>query len=252
MLQKIKRYGWKPDIPDHRDFTASKPELLRLPALDSLRSLCPPIYDQGNFGSCVSNEVKFGVDFQRTKQGMTLLDGSRFFIYYNGRIIEGEDIASDSGLMVRNGIKSVVTYGVCPETMWNYVDANFANKPDPVCYAYAVTHKTLKYQRVMQTLYGLKYQIAVKKIPVIFGFAVYESFESQATATTGIMTMPGKRETTVGGHCVAIVGYNDSRSAFEVRNSWGPDWGDKGYFWMPYDYAADPNLCDDFWEITLE
>ncbi len=253
MPLRIQKYGWKPDIPDHRDFTAARPErIVPLPEESSLRSLCPPIYDQLNRGSCVSNGTKFGVDFQRTKQGLPLLDGSRFFIYYNGRIIEGEDPNSDSGLMVRNGIKSVVAYGVCPESLWPYDDANFAAKPSPECYANAVTHKTLKYARVLQNVYGLKYQIAVKKIPVIFGFTVYQSFETAAVANTGIMPMPNFHEKAVGGHCVSCVGYSNARNAFEIRNSWGSDWGDAGHFWMPYEYAADSGLADDFWEITLE
>ncbi len=253
MPLRIQKYGWKPDIPDRRDFAATRPPpIVVLPEETSLRPSCPPVYDQTRYGSCVSNGVKFGVDFQRVKQGLPLLDGSRFFIYYNGRIIEGEDLNSDSGLMVRNGIKSVVAYGVCPESLWPYEDANFAAKPTPACYAEAVTHKTLKYARVLQTLYGLKYQVAVKKIPVIFGFTVYESFESEEVAKTGIMPIPHMREKAVGGHCVALMGYDNARKSFEVRNSWGADWGDQGYFWMPYDYVIDCGLADDFWEITLE
>src|SRR5256885_536229 len=127
---KIQHYGWKPDIPDHRDLIAPHPvRTSGLPPEFSLRSLCQPIYNQQNLGSCVSNGVKFAVDFQRMKQGLDPLDGSRLFIYYNGRRIEGDDPNYDSGLQVRTGIKSVVGYGVCPEAAWPYEIDQFSMKP---------------------------------------------------------------------------------------------------------------------------
>ena len=87
--------------------------------------------------------------------------------------------------------------------------------------------------------------------PFIFGFSVYESFESDAVAATGIVPMPGKTETCLGGHAVMAVGYDDSKQWIIVRNSWGPDWGDKGYFYLPYAYITNNNLADDFWTIRL-
>ncbi len=266
MAFKIARYGWKPDTPDPRDKIAAPPAhvdgvMPELPESFSLRELCPPPYNQGNLGSCVSNALAFAVDFQRVKQGLPpLAPPSRLFIYFNGRSVEGgvahngdtSDTAADTGLMVRDGIKSVVAYGVCPESAWPYDTAAIRTRPPASCYADAVAHKTLKYQRVLQTVYGLKYQLAVKKIPVVFGFNVYKNFESKATAATGVMAMPKPWSRVIGGHCVAFVGYDNARNAFEVRNSWSPDWGDHGYFWMPYEFAGDPDLASDFWEITLE
>jgi C1A family cysteine protease len=83
----------------------------------------------------------------------------------------------------------------------------------------------------------------------VFGFAVYEGFESQQTARTGVVEMPGAGERMLGGHAVVAVGYDDPAKRFIVRNSWGATWGQKGYFTMPYAYLADRNLCDDFWTI---
>jgi C1A family cysteine protease len=87
--------------------------------------------------------------------------------------------------------------------------------------------------------------------PFVFGFTVYESFESEDVARTGNVPMPGADERIVGGHAVLAVGYDDDESRFICRNSWGSDWGDAGYFYMPYAYLLDNNLSDDFWTIRL-
>ena len=85
--------------------------------------------------------------------------------------------------------------------------------------------------------------------PFVFGFTVYESFESQQVSKTGKVYMPKKNEKVLGGHAVLAVGYNDKDKRFTVRNSWGTGWGMKGYFTMPYDYLASRYLSDDFWTI---
>ena len=58
-----------------------------------------------------------------------------------------------------------------------------------------------------------------------------------------------RRARQLGGHAVMAVGYDDSAERVLVRNSWGTDWGIKGYFTMPYDYISDDNLADDLWTL---
>jgi C1A family cysteine protease len=83
----------------------------------------------------------------------------------------------------------------------------------------------------------------------VFGFTVYSSFESAAVVRSGILNMPTRYDQVVGGHAVMAVGYNDTQRRFIIRNSWGTDWGQKGYFTMPYEYLVSRNLSDDFWTI---
>jgi C1A family cysteine protease len=87
--------------------------------------------------------------------------------------------------------------------------------------------------------------------PFVFGFTVYDSFESQQVATTGVAPMPQSGEQVVGGHAVLAVGYDDGQQRFIVRNSWGTGWGMQGYFTLPYAYLIDANLADDYWTIRL-
>ena len=85
--------------------------------------------------------------------------------------------------------------------------------------------------------------------PFEFGFTVYESFESQEVAQTGVVPMPQQTEKVLGGHAVMAVGYDDAQQRIIVRNSWGTSWGQQGYFTMPYAYLTNHQLSSDFWTI---
>jgi C1A family cysteine protease len=243
-------YGWNRDLPDARDFFYAAP-LVRfpqgLPPSVDLRSQCPPVYDQGQLGSCTGNGIAGAIEFDQRKQGTNAFTPSRLFIYYNERVMENT-VSQDSGAQVRDGIKSVGILGAPPETDWPYDIAKFAQKPPANAYADAKKDLVTSYSRVVQNLAQMQGCLA-EGYPFVFGFTVYDSFESQQMAQTGIMTMPAPGEKVVGGHCVVAVGYDDSQRMFIIRNSWGTDWGLRGYFMMPYEYMLNPQLASDFWTI---
>lgn len=245
------RYGWRPDLPDQRDFLY-RPDRLSapLPAKVDLHATFPPVYDQGNLGSCTANALAAAIDFERKKQKLAFLAPSRLFIYYNERALESS-VSSDSGATLRDGMKTVAAQGACPESMWPYDIVRFAVLPGSNCYTAAVQHRTLSYSRVAQNLVHMKSCLAAG-YPFVFGFTVYSSFESDAVAQTGKVPMPAAKEGVIGGHACVMAGYSDASQRFLCRNSWGPDWGINGYFTLPYNYALNSNLADDFWTIRLE
>lgn len=244
-----KSLGWVPDIPDHRDhvYAAPIPWLAKLPKEMDLRKQCPPVYDQGQLGSCTANAITAAIEFDQMKQQMKYFMPSRLFVYYNEREMEGS-VDSDSGAQIRDGIKCVNKQGDCPEKLWPYIVARFADKPPASCYSSAVKHKAVLYQRVVRNANQMKGCLA-SGYPFVFGFSVYENFMSATVAKSGHATMPRPNETLEGGHAVLAVGYDDAHQWFLVRNSWGPAWGMKGYFTLPYAYLLDDNLSDDFWTI---
>lgn len=252
MAHRISRYGWLPDLPDQRDlvYGAPRPILAKLPAKMDLRKKCPPVYDQGVLGSCTANAIGAAFQFGLLKQdrGKEFMP-SRLFIYYNERVIE-HNVNSDSGAMIRDGIKTVNKQGVCPEKMWPYTIEKFADKPSPGCYADALNHQVQSYHRVPRNVKQMKSCLA-DGYPFVFGFTVYESFESATVAKTGKLNMPRKGESVVGGHAVMATGYNSKTKRFLVRNSWGTSWGQGGYFTMPFEYLTEENLSDDFWTIRM-
>jgi C1A family cysteine protease len=245
-------YGWQPDVPDHRDHLYAAPLIYqaKLPVQADLRKKCPAVYDQGQLGSCTANAIAGAVQFERLKQKLKPdFVPSRLFIYYNERVMENS-VKSDAGAQLRDGIKSVATQGDCPETEWPYVIAKFADKPTAPCYKDALKYQAVQYQRVPQILNQLKGCLA-SGYPFVFGFSVYESFESAQVASDGIANLPSAKERLLGGHAVLAVGYDDATQRFMVRNSWGDGWGAKGYFSLPYAYLTDANLAADFWTIRL-
>lgn len=242
-------YGWKPDTPDHRDIMFSLPKKMKkLPSKVDLRTDKLPVFDQGSLGSCTANAVSTAFAFSVLKQQEEeLYTPSRLFIYYNTRLLEGNE-DRDSGATLRNSVKAMNKVGACGEETWPYVISKFTNKPTDNCYKIAKDNKAIKYERLNRSLYDFKSCLA-SGFPFVGGFAVYESFQSREIAKTGIMTMPKKDEKFYGGHAIIVMGYDDERECFIVRNSWGTKWGDKGYFYMPYNYLLDRNLSDDFWVI---
>ena len=250
MARTTARYGWVPDLPDQRDhiFAAPPPVVATLPASVDLRPGCPPVYDQGQLGSCTGNAIAGALEFDQKKEGAAdVFAPSRLFIYFNERTMEGT-VKSDSGAQIRDGIKSVAVMGACHEDLWPYDIAKFASKPSKAAFSDARKHTAVSYQRVSQDLTQLRGCIAAG-YPFVFGFTVYDSFESKDVASSGHAPMPASGESVLGGHAVLAVGYEDANQWFVVRNSWGDGWGMSGYFTLPYAYLTQSNLASDFWTI---
>jgi C1A family cysteine protease len=260
----ISSYGWNPDIPDHRDYqysdlrkkieeerlavSATKLDVVPvspIPIID-LRSNDSPIFDQGALGSCTGNALAGALEFLEKKDKVPYIELSRLFIYYDERIVENT-VSIDSGARLRDGIKTLAKLGVCSEVCYPYNIQNFAVQPGHKCYIEASKHKIKDYYR-LNTLSDMLHCLN-NGYPFVFGFSVYSNFETDQVAQTGIVNMPTPDESLLGGHAVTCVGYNDTTQRFLVRNSWGVNWGDKGYFTMPYAYLTDRNLSDDFWCI---
>lgn len=238
--------GWIKQVADSRDhqFLSAVPPL-GLPSKVDLRPFDVAIFDQGQIGSCTANATIGCFMFEAKKDNLAIEARSRLQLYYNSRVAEG-DPEQDGGAQLRDVIKVLNKQGVCSETSWPYDTAKFSVKPPEATYAAGLLERVTGYAAVAQTLPALKAALAAGR-PIAFGFEVFPAFENATVARTGIVPMP--KGVSVGGHAVRLVGYDDATKRFIVANSWGPAWGDKGYFYLPYAYVIS-KYASDFWTIS--
>jgi hypothetical protein len=255
------KYRWLPDPPDSRDHIYQLQPLSVAPARVDMRQYASAIEDQGQIGSCTGNSIAGLIELIDRKKSNKALDVSRLFIYYEERVLEGS-VRYDAGAYIRDGIKVCYTKGAPLESLWPYIENKFATKPTAAAYTDALKRKVTGYQKCADFA-AVKNALAAGN-PVVIGFSVYDSFEGawgdipHGQAGSGMMPYPNKNtEQLLGGHAVAIVGYDDTmpvagkaNGRFIVRNSWGTGWGDAGYFYMPYDVLKTPGMASDFWLIS--
>ncbi len=240
------RFGWKRPLPMQKNFMYYPARgALAIPSAVDLENLMPPVYDQGDLGSCTANAGAGLAEFVMKKIGKSFFTPARLAIYYWNRVADGT-VKEDAGSSLSQTMTTLETVGVPHESNWWYNPAKFAVKPNKKVVDDASKHIMLNGLSIQQDLNHMRACLA-EGFPFMFGFTVYESFESDAMAKNGIMTMPVRGEKILGGHAVLAVGYDDSKNLFKVRNSWGVDWADKGYFYMPYEFIGSNNFADDFW-----
>ena len=244
-----RKYVWRKDEKDERDFQFQPDPKVVPPALVDSRKNCPPPYDQTTLGSCTGNGIAGALETDMIRQGLKNWTPSRLFIYFCERMIEGT-INQDSGAQIRDGIKAIAKYGYCPETMWPYIVSRFTARPSIACWWEARQHRISAYHRLDNTKLDDLRNCLAQGNTIVFGMSVFARFESDAVAKTGVVPMPNPdTEQFLGGHCMLIVGYDDAKQCFIVRNSWGSGWGDGGYCYIPYAYLTNGQLAQDFWTI---
>jgi C1A family cysteine protease len=268
--------GWIPDHPDFRDYTEVTEEIKLVlapkrvlkaksaPGSADLREWCSPIEDQGSIGSCTAHAGVGIIEYYERRSFGRHIDASRLFLYKVTRNLM--KAKGDTGAYLRKTMGAMVLFGVPPEEYWPYTDdgKGFDQEPPAFCYAFAQNYQTIKYFRhdppttkPEEVLLKVKTYLS-EGHPAMFGFTVYNSIE-QAEGT-GKIPFPSPKERIEGGHAVTAVGYDDkmkiknnyekieTTGALLIRNSWGTQWGEKGYGWLPYDYVL-KGLAEDFWSI---
>jgi C1A family cysteine protease len=278
--------GWLPGYPDVRDHTPQaetvhprrrassaveqKPvkEILESikatqpPAdkasnkVSDLQEWFSPVEDQQTLGSCTAQAGVALVEYFERRAFGRHLDASRLFLYKATRNLMQR--TGDTGAFLRTTMGALVLFGVPPEEYYPYDVTTFDEEPPAFCYAFAQSYQSIDYYRLDppgtprdEVLQRVKSHLA-SGLPSMFGFSVYDSI-SEADATGEIPFASGD-ERLVGGHAVIAMGYDDQKDikgdqgALRIRNSWGTQWGDEGYGWLPYRYVHE-GLADDWWSI---
>lgn len=275
--------GWLPPMPDLRDYTVETPEIAEMvkklklkqgakslksavPDAVDLRQWCSEVENQGGLGSCTAHAAAGVIEYFQRRAYDEHIGASRLFIYKTTRNLMGA--TGDTGAWLRNTMGALVLCGIPHEKYWEYtdVDPGFDEEPTSFVYAVADNFKALKYfchdplgsnVDKKDVLEGVKRFLAAG-VPSMFGFFGFPSFSE--TGQDGSIPCPCPTEQAEWGHAIVAVGYSDkkeiknphcgkkTKGALLIRNSWGPEWGDKGYGWLPYEYVLQ-GLAVDFWSL---
>ena len=240
-----------------------KPEAKKLPAAVDLRPWCSPVEQQGNIGSCTAQAGVGLLEYFEKRSFGKIVDASRLFLYKTTRNLMKE--TGDCGGYLRYTMGAMALFGLPPEDYWPYIEERFDEEPPAFCYSYAQNYQSLQYYRHdpndaprKTILESVKTHLAAG-LPSMFGFTVYSSY-AQAE-TNGLIPYPTKNERIAGGHAVVAMGYDDklkiknenpggpeTTGAVLIRNSWGSEWGEKGYGWLPYEYLL-KGVADEWWSL---
>lgn len=252
-MPPLRNFGTHRDIPDPRDTWYVLPRGLRnrLPAkVDLSREFAQlPVYNQGRLNSCSAHAIAAAMWYAERTQGRRgHAPPSRLFIYYNERAREGRTICRDVPVSLRDGYKIVKKKGSCPEGLWPYEVGRFWRQPTARCYKAAKRHKVLEYHRIKRHLDYLRGCLS-EGFPFAMGMNVFKGFTR--LGKSGKVLMPASDARVIGGHAVLVVGYDDKRQHFIVRNSFGAKWGKKGHCFLPYAFLLHKGLSWDFWMVRL-
>jgi C1A family cysteine protease len=289
---KIKRFGWLKDYPSIKDYGPQETEQKLLSELMSPdkrldnkvksvfrvtgkaskvkstpvrvdnRKYCSPVKDQGQLGSCTANMAANMYEYMCKRGKSSYVELSRLFIYKTTRWLL--HLTGDTGAYIRSALGALVVYGAPPEEYYPYEVSKFDETPDVLNAGFAQSFQVTKYFRLdkgvpsnEQLITRMK-EFLAKGFCLGIGFTVFDSFE-QAASNGGFIPYPKPTESVQGGHAVTIVGYdkNKDEGAFLIKNSWGTDWGERGYGWLPMKYFvkqenADAPLADDIWTIIKQ
>lgn len=242
---KSPAFHWKPDRPDKRDYLYAGSNKALANKVD-LRPFCTYVEDQGNLGSCTGQAIAGAIEYLNKRKGKET-DISRLYIYYYEREILGTT-RYDSGAYIRDGIKVISKRGAPLEKWWPYYIFRYTQKPSLLADNDASKRKVTLYERIID--FNGCIDALSNGFPITIGFYVYSSFLNRSVSRTGIMPYPNTaRESLLGGHAVLLVGYDNATRRFIARNSWGPGWGDNGYFYMPYEVIQNTSMSADFWIV---
>jgi C1A family cysteine protease len=239
-------YKIKPSLPDIRDHIYHNDSTEVLRETVDLREWDTIVESQSSLGSCGSNALTNAFEMIVMRDYPEYFKHlSRLFIYYNTRAEYGE-IDKDDGIYLRDGLKSLSKFGVCSEELWPYSIDKFQDKPTDECYEDGKNRKILQYQKLISIYYVT--QVLNNNNPVVFGMEIYDGF-MDLNERISTVSFPSRKEKSLGGHAMCMVGYDSRKKLFLAKNSFGSYWGDNGYCWIPFDYIRQEGY--DIWTFDI-
>ena len=259
MSVKTYKLNYKKSPPDSRDYYInSLKQVSTIPNSVDLSQWCSPVRDQGQVGSCTAFATSGLMEYFYKKNTVNSTDPnfSEKFIYYTTRVnVEGWPANEDSGCYLRDSLKCVNKYGSALESEFPYLlqgqtESDYSQSPPPSVYTDALQYKVSQYV----TINSVNNQPGINTLKSLLsngtafvgGIVCYSNFYD---SVNGVIPVPSG--SVIGGHAILFVGYDDSKSLFKFKNSWGSSWGDNGYGYLPYQYFTNGNVSE-VWTVSQE
>lgn len=216
------------------------------------------IYDQGDIGACVSNAlasaIKMKLKVISSKRSIFSfikdnIDPARLYNYNLARLLEGVILTDDSGCMVETALEVLNRYSFPDESVFGYNKSTFSVFPDLVASVEANKNTSYKFtfNKLNQELGTIKASL-VEGNPVLMGIVL---FDSLSRTVNGLIPTPNPQtEKVIGGHCILVIGYDDSKQTFKFVNCWSANWGNNGFGYIMYDYAMNANIAGDIYNLV--
>ncbi len=237
------------DPGDHRDFLYEKKDNELKEQVD-LREYSGKVRNQAHLRSCSSEALISAYEILLKKEyPEKYTDLSSLFVYHNARLYESRRPLVDSGVYIRDAIRAVKHFGICAESVWPYNASYFSANPTESSYEDAKKrtigsyYKCRDFEDILDALNN--------DVPVVTAIRTYSNFNLLGWNGSSELLLPSDRDLLTGGHSVALVGYDRKKEKLIAKNSFGPLWGDKGYFYIPFEYVERGFMDSWIFEIKL-
>ena len=212
--------------------------------------------NQGAYGSCTAHVLSYAWQQSRLRANKSWYKPSRCFWYAHSRLALGDrKLSTDKGSTIWSTAQTLSSKGAVAESLWPYTKQNIDREPTVTINIQASGNK----QSVRQVSFGLNTNTNIANIKkeindgrvVMIGIMIFQSFMTNDVMRSGQIPVPKKRqEALLGGHAIALSGWDESKQVFTFRNSWGTSVGKQGSFSIPYSYVCNPTLAGDAWVVT--
>ncbi len=227
-----------------------------------LRPFSSPRHNQGNTSSCVAQAVVKALE-NLERQHICQQKGiapselgpadhenlSVLALYYLCREMMGPgEVLKDQGTRPSIACDRLQKIGVCTEKEWPYDEKKVTQAPTFLSMQDAYDHRVDAYYRIDETGNN-RVQSVLDALranhPVVYGTIITQQWLDYRG---GVLDL-SKPRVANGGHATHLVGWDDSKKVFLGENSWGPGWGEDGFYLLDPEVIADSKSFD-FWVIT--
>jgi Papain family cysteine protease len=222
----------------------SDPSKTPLPEAVSLARFAPRALNQGQQGSCVGWGSAYAartiIEAQATGQDPNAVCFSPAFLYNQ------IGLRGCQGSYINRAMEAMSQKGNLPFREFPYDDNDCGRQPDYNQLSKAASYKIRGHTRLTEdggdyavNFNGIKQHLAAGA-PVVFGMTVSRSFMSDMMGQKFWRASQSDYAgvNSMGGHCMCLIGYDDNfnngQGAFQIYNSWGPEWGENGIGWVSY------------------